>query len=515
MQLTPTIGLEIHVELKTKTKMFCGCLNDPDERHPNINVCPVCLGHPGVLPVINQEAIKSVLKVGMALDGKLAEKSHFDRKNYFYPDLPKGYQISQYKAPLCFEGYLETPNFGGDSEVQKSQFPISKFQTNSKQISNSKQIRIRRIHLEEDTGRLIHQGEESLVDFNRAGVPLMEIVTEPDITSGKDARDFCEELQLILRYLDVSNADMEKGQMRCEVNISLNMGTKVEIKNLNSFRSVERAIDYEIERQKEVLENGGKIEQETRGWDDAKQKTFSQRKKEEAHDYRYFPEPDLPPLKISNLKSLRRTNLRGRQISNLPELPQQKRERFKKEYGLKEPQIEILVRDKKLSDFFEEAVSELKDIGYPSGPEGYPISFMAKIVFNYLASDLSGLMNIKYLTWEELRVAPHAFGELISIIAKKEISSRVAKDVLKEMVETGKDAGVIVKEKKLEQRGDKEFIEEIVKKIIGENPQAASDYKKGKEEALQFLIGQAMRQTKGKTNPEVLKECLISLLKNI
>ncbi len=462
MQLTPTIGLELHVELKTKTKMFCGCLNDPDEKHPNTNVCPICLGHPGTLPVINKEAVKNVLKVGMALGGKIADESHFDRKNYFYPDLAKGYQISQYKNPLVEGGELNA-------------------------------VRIRRIHLEEDAGRLIHQGEASFVDFNRAGIPLMEIVTEPDIASGKEARAFSEELQLILRYLDVSDVDMEKGQMRCEVNISLNMGTKVEIKNLNSFRLVERAIDYETERQTELLESGEEIKQETRGWDDVKQKTFSQREKEEAHDYRYFPEPDLAAINLTKL------DLGGFAI---PELPQQKRVRFKKEFNLQYGQIEILIRDKKMSDFFEEAVSELKQEDRDRAKA--PI----ELIFNYLTSDLAGLMNEKYLPWEELRVSPHSFGELAAMIDKKEISSRSAKDVLRVMVETGKEPNAIVSEAGLEQTSDKEFIEQVARKVIELNPKAAADYKKGKEESLQFLIGQVMRETKGKTNPETLREIL-------
>ncbi len=465
MQLTPTIGLEIHVEIKTKTKMFCGCLNDSDERHPNINVCPICMGHPGTLPVINKEAVKNVLKTGMALGGKLADFSRFDRKNYFYPDLPKGYQISQYKHPLVEGGELNG-------------------------------VRIRRIHLEEDTGRLLHHGDESLVDFNRAGVPLMELVTEPDITSGKDAKTFSEELQLVFRYLGVSSADMEKGEMRCEVNISLNMGTKVEIKNLNSFRAVEKAIDYEIERQKEVLEQGEKVEQETRGWDENKQKTFSQRKKEEAHDYRYFPEPDLPALNLAML------DLGGFAI---PELPWEKRKRFKKEYDLKGEAINILVRDKQLSDFFEETISEFKEVGLPSGS---PTSNPAELVFNYLSSDLVGLMNDKYLTWDDLKVSPHAFGELMALIFENKISSRSAKDILKIMAETGKDAKVIVQEEKLEQTSDKGFIEEAVEKVIETNPKAVSDYKNGKEEALQFLIGQVMRETRGKANPDVLKKVI-------
>src|SRR3989344_4049771 len=336
MKYEPTIGLEIHVELKTKTKMFCASLNDPNEKRPNVNVCPVCMGHPGTLPVINQEAVRKVLMCGKALNGKLADYSQFDRKNYFYPDLPKGYQISQYKHPLVL---------GGELEVE---------------IKNQKsKIKITRIHLEEDTGRLIHAKDEtsSLVDFNRAGVPLMELVTEPCINSGEQARKFAEELRLILRYLDISDADMEKGQMRVEVNISLSesdgggigkltslrtdeegnpteakfpnssskkLGIKVEIKNLNSFRSVERAVEYEIKRQTAVLEAGEKVIHETRGWDEDKQKTFSQREKEMAHDYRYFPEPDLPPLKISELDF----------DLSLPELPE-KRKRFKDKYGLK------------------------------------------------------------------------------------------------------------------------------------------------------------------------------------
>ncbi len=457
MQLKPTIGLEIHVELKTKTKMFCGCLNDSDEKHPNINICPICTGHPGVLPAINKEAVKSVLRVGTALKGKIAGESRFDRKNYFYPDLPKGYQISQYKNPLVEGGELNG-------------------------------IRIRRIHLEEDTGKLIHEREKSLIDFNRAGVPLMELVTEPDIDSGREAKEFCEEFQLLLRYLGVSNADMEKGEMRCEVNISLNMGTKVEIKNLNSFKAVEKAIDYEIERQTQAIEDGEEIKQETRGWNEVKEKTFSQRKKEEAYDYRYFPEPDLPALNLAEL------NLGGFAI---PELPQQKRERFKEELNLKDEQIEILVRDKQLSNFFEETISELKS--------ETPVS-SAETAANYMISDLLGLVKEKYLDWNDLLVKPHSFAELMAMAGEKKISSRVAKDILRKMVETGKEPHLIVQEEKLEQRSDEGFINEIVEKIIQLNPKAISDYKKGKEEAIQFLVGQAMRETKGKANPEILRD---------
>jgi len=352
----PTIGLEIHAELKTKTKMFCSCLNDPEEKRPNINICPICLGHPGTLPVINEEAVKKVIKVGLALNCEISKHSFFERKNYFYPDLPKGYQISQYQVPLCKNGFLEI---------------------------DGRKIRIRRVHLEEDTGRLLHQKNYSLVDFNRAGVPLMELVTEPDIKSAKEARKFAQELQLILKYLGVSDADMEKGQMRTEANVSLSkkeneLGTKVEIKNLNSFKAVEEAIEYEIARQTEILKNKKKVIQETRGWDDVKKQTFSQREKEEAKDYRYFPEPDLPPLEITPemIASIR---------AEIPELPQQRRERFKKEYQLDEKSIEIFVQQKELGEFFEKVISEL-----PPNLNQKDLLAMIKLSANYIISDLLG-----------------------------------------------------------------------------------------------------------------------------
>jgi len=485
MKYKPTIGLEIHVELKTKTKMFCNSLNDPDEKHPNVNVCPVCMAHPGTLPVINEDAVKKVLMAGKALNGKLADYSRFDRKNYFYPDLPKGYQISQYKYPL-----VEGGNLNG--------------------------VKITRIHLEEDTGRLIHGKDGSLIDFNRAGVPLMELVTEPDIESGEQASKFSKELQLILRYLDVSDADMEKGQMRVEANISLKpksvfgcrtedglrlLGTKVEIKNLNSFRAVEQAINYEIERQAEILDEDKKILQETRGWSaqggENKQKTFSQREKEESHDYRYFPEPDLPALQLSTLDF---------QLS-IPELPKDKRERFKKEFNLKDEQIEIIIQDKKGAEFFEETVSDLA-VKPPSG------GFTA-LAANYFISDLQGIMKEKMLTFDELLLTPENFAELISMIAKNEITSRVAKDVLRMMIEKGGDPSVIVGEQGLKQTTDESDIEELAQKIIKENPKVAEDYKSGKETALQFLIGQGMKLTKGSVSPEILakkiKELIIKL----
>ena len=518
MKYKPTIGLEIHVELKTKTKMFCGSLNDPNEKRPNVNVCPVCMGHPGTLPVINQEAVRKVLICGKAIKGNLAECSQFDRKNYFYPDLPKGYQISQYKFPLVEGGELNG-------------------------------IKITRIHLEEDTGRLAHakDGSSSLVDFNRAGVPLMELVTEPCIESGEQAKKFAEELQLILRYLDISDADMEKGQMRVEVNISLaenisgggigkltslrtdeegnptevkfsnssaKLGTKVEIKNLNSFRSVERSVNYEIERQTAVLEAGEKVKHETRGWNEGTQKTFSQREKETARDYRYFPEPDLPQLKISEL---------GFDLS-LPELPSEKRKRFKEKYGLKDEQIEIFVRDISLGKFFESVIINLKnengrkltslrtdEEGNPTEAE-LPSIFTEKelipLVSNYIVSDLTGLMKEKNVSIDNLKINPEMFAKLVGMAANGAISSRGAKDVLKIMFEKGGDPEKIVEEKGLAQTSDNSFIKNIVGEVIKNNPAVAEDFKGGKENVLQFLVGQGMKLSKGKANPGVLQKLL-------
>ena len=322
----PTIGLEIHAELKTKTKMFCNSKNDPDETRPNVNICPICMGHPGVLPTINMEAVRHVLKLGVAIGGELSDFSEFDRKNYFYPDIPKGYQISQYKYPLVKGG-----NLNG--------------------------IKITRVHLEEDTATSIHdRGDYSLVDFNRAGVPLLELVTEPVIRNAKEAGDFAREFQLLLRYLGIAKANMEKGEMRVEANISVNdkegvFGTKVEVKNLNSFRAVERAIAYELERHEHVLESGQRIIQETRGFDENTGETFSQRAKEESHDYRYFPDPDLPKLKISEMPELNSEAIRA----SLPELPKEKRERYKKAWGLKEEAVEIFVGNPELSNLFEKS----------------------------------------------------------------------------------------------------------------------------------------------------------------
>jgi len=498
----PTIGLEIHIELKTKTKMFCGCLNDSEERHPNVNVCPVCLAHPGVLPVINQEAVAGVLKLGLALNAEIAKISKFDRKNYFYPDLPKGYQISQYDKPFCLGGYLEIPIFAEKNGVQspKSEMPMPNF----------KKIRIRRVHLEEDTGRLIHSddGKNTYVDFNRAGVPLAELVTEPDINSATEARRFAEELRSILRYLGIANADMEKGELRCEINISLaeedgELGTKVEIKNLNSFRAMEQSIEYEIKRQTEVLEEGGKIIQETRGWDESQAKTISQRHKEEAHDYRYFPEPDLLPLKpreLFDLDDLKRS---------VPELPNEKRLRFMKEFGLKFNEVDSLVWEPLAASYFEDVVSELDNFQATSGERREK---RIKLFYNYFSSDLRGLMTESGAKFEDIKVNPHNFAHLIDFVDKNMISSAAAKAVLAEIFLSGADPEIVIKEKNLFQVSDLKDLEEIIAKIIADNPRVVEDYKKGKKTVLQFLVGQVMKQTQNRANPTIVTERLRALL---
>lgn len=481
----PIVGLEIHVELKTKSKMFCSCKNDPDEKHPNINICPICTGHPGTLPVINEEAIRKVIKTGLALNCQIPELSKFDRKNYFYPDLPKGYQVSQLYQPLSKNGFLEI---------------------------EGRKIRIREVHLEEDTGRLVHPAgaDYSLVDFNRAGLPLMELVTEPDITSAKEARRFAEELQLILRYLDVSSADMEKGQLRVEANISLvqkegELGTKVEIKNLNSFRSVEKGIDYEIKRQTELLQSGKKITQETRGWDENKGETLSQREKEEAHDYRYFPEPDLPllhhsPEFINGIKA------------EIPELPQQRRERFKEEYELGDKEIEIFVFNKELGEYFEKVMSELrnwvKEMEMKRRVERDEFLKLVKLCSNYIITDLQGLLKGALITGKNFRITPENFAEFITLIYEGKISSKIAKQVLGEMFRSGADPSHIIKEKGLAQIDDAAEIEKIVKEVVSKNQKSVGDYRKGKENAFQFLVGQIMIQTKGKANPQTVNQVL-------
>ncbi len=462
----PTIGLEIHAELKTRTKMFCDSLNDPDEQHPNRNVCPVCLAHPGTLPVPNKQAIECVIRMGLALGGRINEITKFDRKNYFYPDLPKGYQISQYDQPLVTGGTLRN-------------------------------IRITRVHLEEDTATLGHAGRSvSLVDFNRSGVPLMELVTEPDFRSAEEVADFARELQLILRYLGVSDANMEKGQMRIEANVSLNMGTKVELKNINSFKAVHDAVEYELKRQEAALRAGEKIHQETRGWNEAGQKTFSQRFKEEAHDYRYFPEPDIPPFETKEFEIDRLRN-------ELPELPAQKRERFAKEYELDGKRVEMLITELELANFFEEAASELKEL--------LPIAHRQSL-FNYLTSDLRGLMNAAGTGFAEIKILPEHLAHLAALAHENKITSRQVKDVMARMFETGLDPEDIVAQENIGMSSDTGEIEAVVMAVIAENVAAVHDYKKGKTASLQFLIGKAMAKLKGRASPEMLTDFLKRLL---
>lgn len=479
MNYKTTIGLEIHAELKTKTKMFCDSKNDTEEKMPNVNVCPVCMGHPGTLPTINREAIKKVLKVGVALGADLADFSEFDRKNYFYPDIPKGYQISQYKYPLVKGGELNS-------------------------------VKVTRIHLEEDTAKSSHDtGDYSLVDFNRAGVPLMELVTEPVIHSGVEASDFAKELQLLLRYLGASDANMEKGEMRVEANVSVSksdaFGVKVEVKNLNSFRAVERAIAYETERQIALIEGGGKVIQETRGWDESGQKTFSQRIKEESHDYRYFPEPDLPKMKISEIPEFSAENLR----KELPELPWEKRERLENKFGLKDEAVEIFTQDIVLGNFFEDVAKHLRaELPSVLGSSAPKLIETISLASNYIVSDLSGLMKEKKILVSEIKINPEMFAKLIAMTANGAISSRGAKDVLKIMFEQGGDPENIVNEKELGQASDDDFIKNITEEVVKNNPVAVEEYKNGKENALQFLVGQGMKISKGKANPGVLQKLL-------
>lgn len=524
MKYIPVIGMEIHVELKTKSKMFCGCKNgmglesdyakaSSDREKPNVNICPVCSGQPGTLPVPNRQAIEFVQLAGLALNCELRKKTKFDRKNYFYPDLPKGYQISQYDQPLCEKGSL---NIG------------------------KKEIKITRIHLEEDTGKLIHPkgADYSLVDFNRAGVPLMELVTEPDIETGKEARLFCQKLRQICRYLGISNADMEKGHMRCEANISLMdtndkriarikkelgdkisisdiraeladiselYGTKVEVKNINSFKFVEKAINYEIKRQEEVLEKGDKVIQETRGWDNNRGATVSQRVKESAHDYRYFPEPDIPPFEFGEdyIESLK---------SKLPELPDQKISRFKKEYELSEDNAEILTSRKELADYFEEVISEIKE-KIVSGEIISAEKKAVRLAANYIIAELRKYLASQGQEIKDVKITPENYAELIGILADGKINSSAAQAVLEEMHKTGGDPSQIIETKGLVQMSDESELEEVIEKVVKNNSQSVEDYKNGKTNALQFLIGQVMSATKGKANPKVATELLKKKLK--
>jgi aspartyl-tRNA(Asn)/glutamyl-tRNA(Gln) amidotransferase subunit B len=465
---TPTIGLEIHAELKTKTKMFCDSPNDPDENRPNQNVCPVCMAHPGTLPTINKEAVKHVLRIGTAVGGSLADFTEFDRKSYFYPDIPKGYQISQYEHPLVSGGSLAG-------------------------------VELTRVHLEEDTARSSHAGGVSLVDFNRAGVPLMELVTEPVIHDAATAGNFARELQLLLRTLGASDANLEKGEMRIEANISVSaeegkFGTKTEVKNLNSFRSVERAIEYEIKRQTEALLKGEKLIQETRGWDEGKQQTFHQRTKEGSADYRYFPEPDLPKLVVSDLPEFSSEALSG----SLPELPWKRRERYES-LGIAKDAVAHIGSDAERSFFFDTVLEELSEDAK-----------LITLAANYLVSDVEGWLAKDSTRTLSLRSTD--FAKLMRMVHENKVSSRGAKEVLAIMLEEGGNPEVIAKEKGLEQVSDTGALRTAVQGVIERNASVASDYRAGKEAALQFLVGQGMKETKGAGNPAVIRELLIEEL---
>ncbi len=456
-----TIGMEVHAELNTKSKVFCRCKNSPEDE-PNTNICPVCLAHPGVLPVLNKEAIKSVLKIGVAVGGKLADFTEFDRKNYFYPDLPKGYQISQYKYPLVSGGEIAG-------------------------------VKLTRIHLEEDTAKSTHKDGDTLVDFNRSGAPLMELVTEPVIHKAQDAAFFAKELQLLLRTLKVSDANMERGQMRVEANISVSkddkLGTKVEVKNLNSFKSVEKAIEYEIKRQIEILENGEEVKQETRGWDEVKQVTFSQRAKEEAADYRYFPEPDLTKLKISEIPEFSIEKLKD----ELPELPWDKRERLQKQYKLSADYASILVSNELLGDFFE-------DVANLATTEKQ-IKYLANLIINDLSNSIE---------------KEHFKSEIIAsllVISDAVVAGKISSNRGVELADS-------VLSFKLDKPGVEKFIEQnsqitdentlksVVDEILTEFPDTVAEYKAGKEKALMFLVGKGMQKTSGKADPSILQKLL-------
>ncbi|MCX6806708.1 MAG: Asp-tRNA(Asn)/Glu-tRNA(Gln) amidotransferase subunit GatB [Candidatus Berkelbacteria bacterium] len=475
MNYKTNIGLEIHVQLKTKSKMFCGCDNNAEGKEPNTVVCPICAGYPGVLPVANKQAIEWTIKTALALNCKIAKYSKFDRKHYFYPDLPKNYQISQYDLPFSNHGFLE---------IESGENPPA----------GGKKIHIRRVHLEEDAGKLLHpEGrDDSLVDLNRAGTPLMEVVTEPNITSPGEAKQFLQDLRIILRYLEVSDADMEKGHLRCDANISIRkenekeLGIPVEIKNMNSFKMVEKALVYEEKRQKELLEDKEKVERETRGWIDTKGITVSQRGKEEAPDYRYFPEPDLPPFKFSDKYIADLKN-------NLPELPAEREKRFIKELKINHKDAKNLVSDRLLADFYEEVIAQKAD---------------PQKAANWVLVEMLGRLNKKGLDITQNRILPTELAALIKKIESKEISGTIAKEIFEEMFESGKAVPDIIKEKGLKLLTDETSLNKIVQKIIQENFRVVCDYKKGKVAALQFLIGLVMRETKGQANPNTIKKLL-------
>lgn len=468
------IGLEVHAELSTKTKIFCSC---PTEfgGMPNTQVCPVCMAMPGTLPVLNEKVVEYAVKAGLATNCEISRDSKNDRKNYYYPDTPRAYQISQYDKPLCEHGHID-------------------IETNE----GKKTIGITRIHIEDDAGKLNHDdiGGECLVDLNRAGVPLIEIVSEPDLRSAEEVESYLKKLKSILEYIEVSDCKMQEGSLRADVNVSIHkpgtpFGTRTEMKNMNSFRSITRAIEYEISRQIDVIENGGKIEQETLRWDDVSGKTFSMRNKEDAQDYRYFPEPDLVAIKLSDeyIENIK---------NNLPELPEVRKQRYLEEYELSQKDANIITSSKYLSDLFESAIKTCNN---------------PKAVNNWIISDISRILNETEMEPIAIPFDGNQLGKLVILIDKGTISSSIGKKVLEELFENPKDPEEIIKEKGWIQISDEGAIKEIVIKILEANPQSIADYKAGKDRALGFLVGQAMKETKGKANPKMLNEMFLNELK--
>ncbi len=463
------IGLEVHAELSTKTKIFCSC---PTEfgGAPNTHTCPICMAMPGTLPVLNEKVVEYAVKAGLATNCEISRNSKNDRKNYFYPDLPKSYQISQFDKPLCEHGYIEIEDEEG----------------------NKKKIRLLRIHIEEDAGKLNHDdfSGESLVDLNRAGVPLIEMVSEPDLRSAYEVEQYLRKLKSILEYIEVSDCKMQEGSLRADVNVSVRkkgateFGTRTEMKNMNSFRSITRAIEYEVDRQIDLIEDGGKVEQETLRWDDVSGKTFSMRDKEDAQDYRYFPDPDLVAIKLSDeyIENIK---------NNLPELPESRKQRYLEEYNLSEKDANIITGSKYLSNLFEGAIKVCNN---------------PKAVNNWIISDISRILNETEMEPIEIPFDAEQLGKLITLIDKGTISSSIAKKVLEELFENPKDPEEIVKEKGWIQISDEGAIKEVVLKVLENNPQSVADYKAGKEKAIGFLVGQAMKETKGKANPQMLNK---------
>lgn len=481
MDYEVVIGCEVHVELKTKTKIFCSCPTDFGGE-PNTHVCPVCLGLPGTLPVLNKKVLEYAIKAGLALNCEIAQFSKFDRKNYFYPDLTKAYQISQFDLPICKNGYI-------DIETGKGE----------------KRIGITRIHMEEDAGKLVHQGSTittsagSLVDYNRAGVPLIEIVSEPDMRSAEEVLEFLSSLKAIIEYTGVSDARMEQGSLRCDVNLSLRpagqsaFGTRAEIKNLNSFRSVERVIQYEINRQTDILESGGKVIQETRTWDESKGRTYSLRSKEDSDEYRYFPEPDLPPVIVMEdyIEKLR---------AELPEMPKEKRQRMIDKDGLPEYDAGIITASKALVDFYDAVHTYYGD---------------AKKISNWIMGELLAKVNAEGIELDALKIQPEQMAALLKLVDSGEISGKIAKKVFAEMFETGKNPDDIIKEQGLKQISDETELKTMIEQVAETNPKSVEDYKAGKTKALGFLVGQIMKQSRGQANPAVINRLLVEKLNSM